>query len=183
MSPETIGAVVSFGGPIGLIYVALVLYRAGRKSQPTTPPPGLGTNSSAVDCAAACKQFEQRRQGRCRARVAEAAAKTEMEARRTDYWAIVGALSAAVAAAISTAVGLPWPANLIVSLIFWTAATVLTGVMIFFLGKLNAATAAWATASSVLTTASEAVLNARTIVSDSCPADKAAACLNTPDIC
>jgi hypothetical protein len=106
-----------------------------------------------------------------------------MEAARTEYWATVALLTAMIAAAIAAAVGLPWPANLIVSLVFWTFATVLTALTIYKLGKLNAASQAWSDAAFVVSFADEKVLEAQAIVTANCPPDAATACLSTPAPC
>lgn len=182
--PGTVILVV-IGGVIGLIYLGLVIYRAGTRDSSGTSItiPSVGTNDSSVACTEACLQFNQRRQERCSAAFAEAAAKTDMEARRTDFFAAVSALGVVIAAAIAAAAGLPWPANLIVSLVFWTAATILTGVMIFMLGKLNAASGRWAAASTALMDANTKVMEARGIVNTKCSLAEATACLTTPNPC
>lgn len=157
-------------------------YFWGRSSGSPSTPVTVGTVNTEADCAEACRQFESARQAQCRASSAEEAARNEMEARRTDYWAAFGAwvgLSTAAAAAIA----LPWPANLIVGLALATAATVALGVTLFLLGKLNAASAAWSDASAVLNLANEAVLSARTVILAKCPEDRANACLGVPPPC
>ena len=171
--------------PFGTLVLGIWLYKQGQKeggsgTAITIPP--VGANDSGASCVEACKQFNDRRQERCTAGFAEAAAKTAMEGARTAYAASLSALLAMIAAAFA-ALALPWPANLIVSLAFWTAATILTGVMIFMLGKLNAATGTWANASNALMTANIRVMEARSIVNANCSPQEATACLNSPNPC
>ncbi len=171
--------------PFGTIILGIWLYRKGQKeggSGTSITIPAVGTNNSEAACTEACAQFNKRREERCIAVFAEEAAKTAMEGARTAYAASLSALLAMIAAAFA-ALALPWPANLIVSLVFWTAATVLTGVMIFMLGKLNAATGTWANVANALMTANTRVMEARTIVNAKCSPQEAMACLSTPNPC
>ena len=182
MDVETVKLLLT---PFGTLILGIWLYKMGAKeggSGTSITIPAVGANDSGASCAEACKQFSDRREERCTATYAEAAAKTAMEGARTAYAGSLSALVAMIAAAFA-ALALPWPANLIVSLVFWTAATVLTGVMIFMLGKLNAATGKWADASNALMTANNRVMEARKIVNEKCPPQEAAACLNTPNPC
>ena len=181
MGPESLGA----GIVVAVIAIGVAIYRAGESeagsgTSITISP--VGVNNSNPSCTEACAQFNLRRQERCSAQFAEAAAKTAMEGARTAFAASFSALLAMIAAAFA-ALALPYPASLIVSLVFWTAATVLTGVMLFMLGKLNAATAIWSNAANALMTANTRVMEARAIVSASCPPEAATACLSTPDPC
>lgn len=182
MGPEFWGSV---GIVIAVIAIGVAIYRAGAGasgSGTSITVPTVGVNNPDAACTEACAQFNLRRQERCSAEFAEAAAKTAMEAARTAFAASLSALLAMIAAAFA-ALALPWPANLIVSLVFWTAATVLTGVMIFMLGKLNAATGIWANASNALMTANTRVMEAREIVNAKCSPEAATACLSTPNPC
>ena len=180
MGSEFVGSV---GLVVGVIVLGVWLYRLGRGAATSIPTVPVSKNNAEATCTEACKQFNTSREDRCSAKFAEEAAKTAMEAARTDYWATVGALTAMVAAAVAAMAGLPWPANLIVSLVLWTAATVLTGVMIYMLGRLNAATDIWTSASTVLLDSNTKVMEARPIVNSSCPPEAAETCLNTPDPC
>ncbi|HBB88258.1 MAG TPA: hypothetical protein DC047_11640 [Blastocatellia bacterium] len=183
MIPEILGTV----GIIGVaITVAILIYRAGSGGAGegiTITLLPVGSNNSAAACAEACAQFKKRREERCSALFKEKGARAAMEAARTEYWATVGLLTAMITAAIAAGVGLPWPANLIVSLVFWTFATVLTGLTIYKLGKLNAASLAWSDAAFVVSFADQKVLEAQAIVTANCPPDTATACLSAPAPC
>ena len=175
-----VGVAVAIG--IVTVGVGLIFYFWGRASEKTVSLTTPSIVNPDVDCTEACTQFETARQAQCRAKSAEDAAKTEMEARRTDYWAAVGTwgvLSGIAAAAIA----LPWPANLIVGLAFAAAATIALGVSLYLLGKLNVASEAWSAASTILSAASDAVLSARSVILSKCPPDRANACLGLPGPC
>ena len=175
-----VGVAVAIGivtGGIGLIF-----YFWGRSSEGTSISVSPGTINTNAGCDEACTQFEAARVTQCRAKSAEEAARAEMEARRTDYWAAVGTwgvLSGIAAAALA----LPWPLNLIVGLAAAAAATVALGVSLFMLGKLNVASEAWSAASAALSAASDATLAARSVILAKCPMDKANACLGVPAPC
>lgn len=171
---------VLWGFPI--VGAGLVLYLLGRKSQQTSTTVTVGTNDSGADCDAACKQFEQRRQERCSAKFAEAAAKAVLEGRRNEYWAMF-AIWVTMSGLAIAAIALPFPVNFIVSAIISTAAAVLLGVVTFLLGKLNVADAAWAKAVNALTLANSAVLDARNVVIGACPQGVNTPCLALPDPC
>lgn len=165
-----------------LIGAGLSLYLLGRKSQNTDTTVTVGANNANVDCDAACVQFDRRRQERCSARFAEAAAKSVLEGRRTEYWAQFGIWVTLSGLAIA-AMALPFPANFIVSAIISTAATALLGVVAFLLGKLNVADAAWAKAAATLMTANIAVIDARNLVISVCSQGINTPCLSVPDPC
>lgn len=63
------------------------------------------------------------------------------------------------------------------------AATIALGVMLYMLGRLNAASDAWTAASAALTAANTAVLNARSIVISKCAEGVNAPCLKVPNPC
>lgn len=178
MDPITLGVLSGFP----LVGAGLALYLLGRKSQGTSPTVTVGTNDSNVDCDAACLQFDRRRQERCAAKFAEAAAKSVLDGRRTEYWAAFGIWVTLSGLAIA-AIALPFPANFIVSAIITTAALVLLGVVTFLLGQLNVADAAWARATATLTTANTAVIDARNVVISVCPQGLNTPCLAVPDPC
>jgi hypothetical protein len=180
MTPEILGTV----GVVGIVIIAgILIYRAGLGSGVSISAVLVGINNPEADCAQACTQFNLRRKDRCDASFAEAASRMKMEAARTTYWASVGALAAMIAAAVATGMTLPWPANLIVSLVFWTLATILTGVMIFRLGQLDAAASQWQADADQLMRASQREIEARGIVNANCSHEAAMACLATPNPC
>jgi hypothetical protein len=168
----------------GLVGATLFLatYLWGRRAEGSSTTITLGTPTVSPDCDAACSDFELRRQERCRAKFAEAAAKTELDARDSDFKAAAVALATATAAAFGSAT-FPWPVNLIVGIILWTIVTVLLAMMMFFLGKKLVSSDAWATASAILAMANNAVLDARNVVRAKCPADRADKVLFSPDAC
>lgn len=180
MIPE----ILASAGIAGLVILAgILIYRAGGGFSTAISTVSIGSNNSEAACAEACVQFNQRRVDRCSAAFAEAAAKSAMERAQIAYAASVAAVVAAAAWAVAAALGLPWPANLIVSLALWTVATVLTGVMIFMQGKLSEASTKWDAESIMLSLANTRLMDARAIVNSSCPPEAAAACLNTPNPC
>lgn len=156
-------------------------YFWGRTSGSPGARVNVGTVNTEADCAEACRQFESARQAQCRARSAEEAARNDMEARRTDYWAAVGVWAGLSTAAAAAFLIVPW--GWIAGLALAAAATVALGVTLFLLGKLNAASAAWSNASADLNLANEAVLSARTVILAKCPEDRANACLGVPAPC
>src|SRR5437016_1807500 len=82
----------------GLLAINVALYLWGRAAQGTGTTVTLVGNIPTADCAAACKQFDDRRVELCMAKVAEAAAKSELDARRTDYYGALTTLLALLAA-------------------------------------------------------------------------------------
>ena len=180
MIPEILGS----AGVTGIaILVGILIYRAGLGSPAAFSSISIGSPNPGASCAEACANFNDRRADRCRAEFAERASRMAMEAARSAYWAAVAALTTMAALAVATGFSLPWPVNLIVSLVFWTAATVLTGVMIFKMGKLDAATTQWQADNDMLVLANTRVMESRAIVNANCPPEAAAACLNTPNPC
>jgi hypothetical protein len=168
---------------VALVAIAVGLYFAGRGSQTTGATVTVGANNSEADCAAACKQFDDRRVELCMAKTAEAAAKSVLDAARTDYYAALSTWGLLTAAATAAALATPWPANLIIGLALSAAATIALGVMLYMLGRLNAASDAWTAASVALTAANTAVLNARSIVISKCAEGVNAPCLSVPNPC
>jgi len=162
----------------------LVTYLWGRRTEGSPTTVTVGTNSTNADCETACSDFELRRNERCRAKFAEAEAKTKMEARDREFIEAAAAVGVATAAATGAAFApLGWPGNLILGLVLWTLVTALVAVMTFCLGKKLVASEAWTAASRILTDANNAVLDARTVIRDKCPAERADAVLNSPDPC
>ena len=179
MEPITWVTIITTGA---VVLIGVGLYLWGKASEGTGTTITVGSNTSEADCAAACKQLDDRRVERCAAKVAEAAAKTELDARRTDYnTALATWISLTVAAAAAWA--LPFPANVIVFAALAALATIALGVMLFMLGKLNAASDSWTMASAALTLANSRFLEARSIVIAKCPEGVNSPCISIPDPC
>jgi hypothetical protein len=160
----------------------LLAYLGGRGAQAVPTTTTVGTNTSNPTCDQARADFEKRRQERCKAKLDEAAAKAELDNRNSDFYSATAALVSATVAAFAS-IALPWPANLIVGLILWTIVTVMLALMMYFLGKKMVASDAWTAAAKVLKAANDAVMEARTAITDHCPPDIAAAAFALPDPC
>lgn len=174
--------VVAFAaGALGF-FPFLFAYLGGRGAQAVPTTVSVGTNASDPSCDQARADFEKRRQERCRAKLAEATAKAELDNRNSDFYSATAALVSATVAAFA-ALALPWPANLIVSLILWTIVTVLLALQMYFLGKKMVASDAWTAAAAASKAADDAVMNARQAVVDHCPPEVAAQILALPDPC
>jgi hypothetical protein len=179
MDVPPIVAVLS--GALGF-FPFMLAYLAGRGAQSNPTTVTVGSNATDPDCDQARADFEHRRQERCRAKLAEATAKTELDARNSDFYAASTALGTAIAAAFA-ATALPWPANLIVSLILWTIVTALLAIQMYFLGRKIVASDAWTAAAAATKAADDAVMNARQAVIDHCPPEVANQTLALPDPC
>jgi hypothetical protein len=173
--------VAFLAGFLGL-FPFLIAYLVGRGAEPVPTSVTVGTNASNPSCDQARSDFEKRRQERCRARLAEAAAQAELTNRTSDFNVATAALVSATVAAFG-AIALPWPANLIAGLILWTIVTALLITVAYFLGKRMIASDAWTAAAAVLKAANDAVQDARTAVATSCPPDVRDATFALPDPC
>ena len=157
-------------------------FMAGRGGQNNPGTVTVGSNTSNPSCDQARADFEARRQERCRAKIAEEAAKRELDAVTAIWATITAALAAAIGAAFA-ALALPWPANLVVSLIAWTAVTALAIMEAYYSGRKVTAGNVWGAASQALRDANEAVLAARNAVVAACPDNIANQTLALPDPC
>ena len=173
---------VAFAAGFLGLWPLLIGYLVGRGSQANPGAITVGTNTTNPSCEQARADFEARRQERCSARIAEAAAKAELDSVTSSFNAVTAALVSAIAAAFG-AIALPWPANLIAGLILWTAVTALAILEAYFLGRKLVAGDAWGAASAALKAANDAVLAARNAVIAACPPQIADQTLNMPDPC
>ncbi len=173
---------VAFAAGFLGLWPLLIGYLVGRGAQANPGAITVGTNTTNPNCQQAKADFEARRQERCSARIAEAAAKAELDSVTSSFNAVTAALVSAIAAAFA-ALALPWPANLIASLILWTAVTALAILEAYFLGRKLVAGDAWGVASAALKAANDAVLAARNAVIAACSQQEADQTLNLPDPC
>jgi hypothetical protein len=173
---------VAFGAGFLGLWPFLIAYLVGRGSQANPGAVTVGTNTTNPNCEQARADFEARRQERCAARVAEAAAKAELDSVTSSFNAVTAAVVSFTVAAFA-ALALPWPANLIASLILWTIVTALLITQMYFLGKKIVAGDVWGAASAALKAANDAVLAARNAVIANCPPEIANQTLSLPDPC
>ena len=173
---------VAFAAGFFGVWPLLVAYLVGNGAQANPGTVSVGTNTSNPSCEQARADFEARRQERCAARIAETAAKAELDSVTSSFVAVTAALATATAIAFGT-LALPWPANLIAGLIAWTIVTALAITLAYFLARKIAAGNFWGAASAALKAANDAVLAARNAVIAACPPDIANQTLNMPDPC
>jgi hypothetical protein len=173
---------VAFAAGFFGLWPLLIGYMVGRGAQSNPGTITVGTNANNPSCEQARADFEQRRQERCAARVAEAAAKAELDSVTSSFNAVTAALATAIAVAFGT-LALPWPANLIAGLIAWTIVTALAIFEAYWLARKLAAGDFWGAASKALKDANDAVLAARDAVIAACPPEIANQTLNMPDPC
>src|SRR5229473_4787459 len=105
MIPEILGS-AGIAGVV--IIVGILIYRAGGGFSTPLSSVSVGSNNPGATCAEACANFNKRREERCSASFAEAAARTAMERARLAYAASVAAVVAAAAWAVAAGLGLPW---------------------------------------------------------------------------
>ena len=173
---------VAFAAGFFGLWPLLIAFLVGRGAQANPGTVTVGTNGTNPSCEQARADFEARRQERCAARIAEAAAKAELDSVTSSFNAVTAALVSATVAAFA-ALALPWPANLIAGLILWTIVTALAITEAYFLARKLVAGDVWGAASAALKAANDAVLAARNAVIAACPPDIANQTLNMPDPC
>jgi hypothetical protein len=177
---ETMGAGIGLGVGLGL---AAGLYILGRVlGAGGNPPTGsAGTNSTEVECDAACNQWDARRQERCNLEKDEVTARSRADALRISMLATL-ATATSLAAAAAAAATIPFFGTAIAAALAASAA-VFFAIAAVTAGQLGAAEIDLAAKAGAAQGARNAEADARAIMAQKCPPDRADACLLRPSPC
>jgi len=165
---------------LGAIVVAVALFAWGFSSVS-----GLGTSNMRNDnvdgCKAACDNLIAKRSQTCSHRAAVAAARAALNAAALEA-ALAVAASVAAAVAVGVASAVPIVGQILAAALA-TVAAAAAAYAVYALGKLAGAASALKIQSDGLAEAVRLEAEAMTLVTSSCPADTAVACIASLPAC
>jgi hypothetical protein len=167
-----IAAIIIFGGAYGVGTVA------GRG----TETPAGGTNIFDPEaCQDACNQWDARRQERCNAEAAAAAARKERDSITVQLAGVLATAAALFAAAIAAAL-VPFVGEAVAGVLLAAAAAMLV-LAVFYAGMLSSANDDVSSKESAAQKARDKEAEARSILFATCTPDESDKCLMRPAPC